>query len=435
MSRKLAIIVILLLLGFTSMSPIVAQDAPVYVVRLEGEVEKGLYRFLGRAFREAERNGAAAIILEINTYGGRIDAASEISDLILDSPVPVFAYVRYRAISAGAFIALSCRGLYMAPGSVIGAAEPRSIMGAGEAVDEKTLSVWEAEMRRAADQQGKDPQVAAAMVRKEIEIAGVDTADRLLTLTDSEATEIGFTEGVFATRSELLSALGLAGARMVTVGPSPAEGLARFLTRVEVSTILIAIGMAALAIEIMTPGFGVGAAISLLAFSLFFGGHIVAGLSGWEVVLLFLLGVVLLLVEALLPAFGLVGLAGIGVIIYSVVMASETPVAGLRTMAMSLFLSGLVILVSYRHLKKTGLWSQIVLQFAETREQGYVGPGDATHLVGKTGHTLTPLRPAGVAEIDGNRVDVVSEGGFVAQATAIKVVTVEGTRIVVRLEE
>ncbi len=436
MTRKLlAIIIAILLLGFAFPAfrpPAAAGDGPVYVVPLEGQVEKGLSRFLGRAFREAERSGASAIILEINTYGGLIDAASDISDLIMDSPVPVYAYVRYRAISAGAYIALSCRALYMAPGSTIGAAEPRSILGGDEAVDEKTLSAWEGEMRKVAAQQGKDPQVAAAMVRREIEIEGLVSSDRLLTLTYSEAREIGFTDGVFRSRAELLSHLGLGGARVVTVGTSPSEGLARFLTRVEVATILITIGIAALAIEVMTPGFGVAGIISILAFALFFGGHIVAGLAGREVVLLFLLGVVLLLIEALLPNFGVVGLAGIGVIIASVVMTAESPGSGLRMLAMALFLAVLIILASYRYLKKTGLWSQIVLQFAETREQGYVGPGDASHLVGKTGRALTPLRPAGVAEINGKRVDVVSEGGFVAQATEIKVVATEGTRIVVR---
>jgi membrane-bound serine protease (ClpP class) len=434
-SKKLVIILILLLLGLTSLAfqpRADADNAPVYVVPLEGQVEKGLFRFLSRAFREAERNGAAAIILEINTYGGMIDAASDISDLIMDSPVPVYAYVRYRAISAGAYIALSCRSLYMRPGSTIGAAEPRSIVGGEETVDEKTLSAWEAEMRKVAAQQGKDPQVAAAMVRREIEIEGVVSAERLLTLTYSEALDIGFTDGVFASRAELLSALGLDGARVITIGSSPAEGLARFLTRIEVATILITIAIAALAIEVMTAGFGVAGIISILAFAVFFGGHIVAGLAGREVVFLFLLGVVLLLIEALLPNFGVVGLAGIGVITASVVMTAETPGAGLRMMAVSLFLSVLIIMVSYRYLRRTGLWSQIVLQFAETREQGYVGPGDATHLVGLTGRTLTPLRPAGVAEIEGTRVDVVSEGGFVAQATAITVVATEGTRIVVR---
>jgi len=415
-----------------SYPPVAAGEQTVYVVPLDGPVEKGLARFLERAFREAARDGARAIILEINTPGGFLDAALEINDLIADSPVPVFAYVRYRAYSAGAYLALACRGLYMAPGSVIGAAEPQSLLGGGEQVDEKTLSAWEAAMRAVAERQGKDPQVAAAMVRKEIVIEGLDGDTELLTLTASEAREINFADGIAGTRAELLELLGYPGAQVETVGQRPAEQAARFLTDPLVATLLLTVGIAALVMEVMTAGLGVAGAISLVAFALFFGGHVLAGLAGWEVVFLFVVGVILLLVEALFPNFGILGLSGAGAIVASVVLSAATAGEGLLLLASSVFLSALVLAGSFRYLKRSGLWSQIVLQFAETKEQGYVGPGDASHLVGEEGVSLTPLRPAGVAELEGRRVDVVSEGGFVAAGTPVRVVMVEGSRIVVR---
>ncbi len=436
MIRKLLILLMLLwLTGIPGLlSPPVAASGtpPVYVITLDGAVEKGLFRYLNRAFQEAERDGASAIILEINTYGGLIDAAADISDLIMNSPVPVYAFVRYRAISAGAYLALSCRKLYMAPGSTIGAAEPRSLLGGDEPVDEKTLSAWESEMKTVAERQGKDGQIAAAMVRKEIAIEGVVAEGNLLSLTAAEALSIDFADGIFYNRAEVLDELGLADAPMVTVGTSPAEDLARTLTHPAFATILITIGIAALVIEVMTAGFGVAGIISILSFTLFFGGHIVAGLAGQEVIFLFTLGLVLLLVEAFIPNFGIVGLIGVGFIIASVVLSTATIGEGIIMILVSIFLAAIIIAVSYRYLRRTGLWSQIVLQFAETKEQGYVGPGDATHLVGKTGVTITPLRPAGVAEIEGKRVDVVSEGGFIAQSSDVKVVSTEGTRIVVR---
>jgi membrane-bound serine protease (ClpP class) len=410
----------------------VAAEQTVYMVPLDGPVEKGLARFLDRAFREAAGDGAAAVILELNTPGGLLDAALEINDLIADSPVPVYAYVRYRAYSAGAYLALACRKLFMAPGSVIGAAEPRSLLGGGEVADEKTLSAWEAAMRAVAERQGKNPQVAAAMVRKEIVIEGLDGDTELLTLTASEAGEINFADGTPGTRAELLELLGLPGARVVTVGQRPAEQVARFLTDPLVATLLLTVGIAALAMEVMTAGLGVAGAISLAAFVLFFGGHVLAGLAGWEVIFLFVVGVILLLIEAFFPNFGVLGLAGAGAIVASVVLSAATAGEGLRLLASSLVLSALVIAVSFRYLKRSGLWSQIVLQFAETKEQGYVGPGDSSYLVGREGVTLTPLRPAGVAELEGRRVDVVSEGGFVAAGTPVRVVAVEGSRVVVR---
>lgn len=437
--KKLRLLLSLLLLWIwfpaSVYFPVAAEQQTVYVVPLDGPVEKGLLRFLGRAFQEAEQGGASAIILELNTPGGFLDAALEINDLIADSPVPVYAYVRYRALSAGAYLALACRSLYMAPGSIIGAAEPRSLLGGGEEVDEKTLSAWESAMRAAAERQGKDPQVAAAMVRTEIVIEGVDGETELLTLTASEAREINFTDGIAGTRAELLELLGLGGARVVTVGQHPAEQAARLVTQPLVATLLVTIGIAALVMEVMTAGFGVAGAISLLAFALFFGGHVLAGLAGWEVIFLFVVGVILLLVEVFFPNFGILGLAGVGAIVASVVLSAATAGEGLRLLASSVFLAALVIAVSFRYLKRSGLWSQIVLQFAETKERGYVGPQDASSLLGKEGAALTPLRPAGMAEIEGRRVDVVSEGMFIAPGMPVVVVAVEGTRVVVRVSQ
>ena len=433
MYRKIcALFLILLFAGLPNLAtePVLAQTDTVYVVPLQGTVEPGLYRYLERSFREAEQNGASAILLEINTPGGRVDSASDIRDLIFDLPIPVYAYVRYSAISAGSFIALACREFYMAPGSSIGAAELRG--ATGEPVDEKELSYWERQMRTVAEQQGKDPEVAAAMVRQEIAIDGLVTDKQLLTLTTVEAERIGFTDGVFATGTELLAHLGYQDATVVTVEQTPAESLSRFITNPTVATLLITVGLAALVIEVMTAGFGVAGFISFLSFSLFFGGHIFAGLAGREVIFLFVIGIVLLLVEAVIPNFGVIGLSGLAAIIASVVMSAATTNQGLRMMFMAAFLATLIVLAAFRYLKRTGLWSQLILQFSETVDQGYIGPANLKHLVDKVGVTLTALRPAGTADIEGIRVDVVSEGGYIDQSAKIVVVKVEGTRIVVR---
>lgn len=402
----------------------------VYVIPLTGPVEPGLHSFLERSFQDAERAGAQIILLELNTPGGRVDSASAIRDLIFDSPVPIYAYVRYSAISAGAFLALACQALYMAPGSSIGAAELRDLTG--EAVGEKELSYWESQMRTVAERQGKDPQIAAAMVRREIEIEGLDTAEELLTLTSAEAEEIGFTDGIFASRADLLTHLGYQDAAVILAEQSPAERLARFITHPTVAILLITIGLAALMIEVMTAGFGVAGLISMLAFALFFGGHIIAGFAGMEVILLFMLGVVLLLVEAFFPNFGIIGLAGVVAIVASVVLSASTAQEGLRIFATAMLFSVLILLIALRFLKRSGLLTQLILQFSETREQGYVGPADMTYLLGQEGVALTPLRPSGTAVINGERTDVVSEGGFIAQEAAVIVTAVEGTRVVVR---
>lgn len=431
MARKLLIVLIMLLLLAPLKTVQATETLPmVYVVELTGTVDPGLYRFLQRAFQEAKEAGSSAIILEIDTPGGIVETAMQIKKLIYSSSVPVYAYVRHSALSAGAYIALSCRKLYMAPGSTIGAAEIKSFTG--ERVDEKTFSAWEAEMRTVAQNQGKDPQLAAAMVRREIAIEGLVNDRQLLTLTTQEAEELNFTDGVFVSREELLAKLNLQDAELTEITPSPAERLARLITNPVVATLLLVIGLAAMVIEVITAGFGAAGIISIIAFTLYFGGHIIAGLAGNEVIILFILGIILLLIEVVVPGFGIIGIAGIISLCASIILSAATTAEGLIMLVTALLLAAAVVAVLFRCLKRSPIWSKIVLQHAETKEQGYVGASDYSHLVGQVGEALTPLRPAGTVEIDGQRFDVVSEGGFIAPGTTVNVVKVEGARIVVR---
>src|SRR5690606_15671992 len=272
----------------------------VYVVPVEGNVEHGLARFIERAVGEAEAAGAGLIVFALDTPGGRLDSVLDIRRTIVASPVPTAAYVEHWAISAGALIALATEHLYMAPGATLGAAEPRP-------ADEKTISAVRAEFEAAARRRGRDPQVAAAMVDAAVAIEGLVEAGQILTLTAEQAAEIGFSDGLAAGRAELLAALGAGEARIVETEPRPAERFARFVTDPVVAPILLAIGFMGLVAELLLPGFGFPGIASIIALTLYFGGHMLAGLAGWEVVVLFLVGGRLLALEAFTPGFGVFG--------------------------------------------------------------------------------------------------------------------------------
>ncbi len=424
----LAVLVLLHFLVFPLSAA--AQTDLVFTIPVSGIVDASMLRYLQRAFAEAEGANAQAIILEIDTPGGLLSAAFEISDLIHDSPVPVYAYIRYNALSAGAFLALSARQMYMAPGGVIGAAEPRQMDG--QAADEKTLSAWEARMRSVTERQGKDPELAAAMVRMSIEIPNVDVADTLLTLTYQQAHELGFIDGVFDTTHDLLGELNLAAAEVRSVPKAPAELLARFLTDPVVATLLLGIGMAALAIAMTTGEFMLTGGIGLIAFALFFGGHIFAGLAGREVVVIFMAGLILLVIEAFIPSFGIVGLSGTAAVFTAVAWSALDTGQGVRMMLVGLGVAVVLFWLGRRFFRRSSVWSQIVLKYSETKDRGYVAPSDEASLVGCDGVAITALRPAGIAEIEGKRMDVVSDGAFIAAGVAVFVVKTEGTRIVVR---
>jgi len=122
----------LLILGLIAASallgPVYGRDSihkgDVVVVPLDGEISPSLQMFLRRAEKLAETNGASAIIFEMNTYGGRLDAVAEIVKALNQTTIPTYTFVNTNAGSAGAIIAVGTQHIYMAPVSAIGAAAP-----------------------------------------------------------------------------------------------------------------------------------------------------------------------------------------------------------------------------------------------------------------------------------------------------------------------
>lgn len=403
----------------------------VYVVPINGTIDPGLASFVERIYDEAEENGVTHIILEIDTYGGRIDAAIRIKERILASSIPTVSFVTKKAISAGALITLAGEKIAMAPATTIGAAEPR--IGSKKA-DEKVLSMWRKTLADTAETRGRDGQIAAAMADADIEIPGLVQKGKLLTLTRNEALEQKYADFSAANREEVLEKVDLDNAKVIEVFPSMAETVARWVTHPYISPILLTVGVAGMVLEFFTLGWGVAGTIGLVSLAFFFGGHIIAGLTGWGAVLLFIMGVLLLLVEAfLIPGFGLAGIGGVIAMVVSIVLTSASVEQAIISLVIAFIGTIGVIALSFRYAKTRSMWNRLILGVKQEKNQGYVAPQNNLHdLLGLEGITLTPLRPAGAAEINGLRVDVVTEGGFIPRETKIKVTQIEGTRVIVR---
>ena len=211
-----------------------------------------------------------------------------------------------------------------------------------------------------------------------------------------------------------------------------AERIARFITNPVVSPLFLTLGFTGLLLELYTPGWGVPGTLGLLSLGLYFGGHLFAGLAGWWILGLIFLGVLLLLLELLvIPGFGVVGIGGIIAILASIVLAAENSVQALISWPLP-WGDGSLVGFLLRYLTKTKRWQWFVLTERLDKEQGYTAPQDLQGLAGKEGVALTPLRPAGTAEIAGERYDVISEGIYIPAGTELVVVRVEGARVVVR---
>ena len=421
-------------------TPIPAQNRRmVYRVPVTGVIELGLAPYIERSVSEAAASGASAIVLDIDTPGGRVDAAERIADALSDSEVPVYSLVNRRAFSAGALIALSTSRIYMRPGSVIGAATP--VDGSGKKAPEKIVSAMRSEMRALAEAQGLDPTVAAAMVDEDVEIDGVVETGKLLTLTTAEAVALDYAVEI-EDLDALLTALGYGGADVVTSEINWAERIVRFFSHPVVAPFLLSLGFLGLIAEIKTPSFGIAGAAGLLSLSLFFGSHLIVGLAGLEDVLVFAAGLLLLGVEVvIIPGFGLFGLAGIVAVLGGLFMSllgSVPTMSDYTTAGMVLTTSALLILVSawvlVRSLPRSSRLAKsgIFLLQRTDRSIGYESAEVRDDLVGTVGTAITDLRPSGTAMFGDERIDVVSESEWITEGTPVRVISAEGYRHIVR---
>lgn len=407
----------------------------VYVVPVKQTVESGLKRFLERAFADAAEARAAAIVLDIDTLGGRLDSAEEIGRLIRESPVPTVAYVHGRAVSAGSYIALNAGKIIMQPGSTIGAAA--IVDGAGREIESpKVVSHWVSEMKGAAELRGRDPRIAEGMVDKNTvvempQIGRTSGKGEIVSLTAEEAVKVGYAEGIAATIDEAIRSLGYGDAPVVHFEPSVAEKLARFLVDPVVMTVLLLVGIAGVAIELLVPGFGLPGILGILGFVLYFFGHYVAGFAGIEDIVLFVAGIVLLVIEMFVPSFGIVGLIGAAAIIAGVVLASFDTKNALLSLGIAALIAAVVVAFVAYLFRRRGIWNKFILRDELKTEQGYVSHESKEHLFGAVGKSVTPLRPAGTALFWDERVDVVTEGEFIDAGVPVKVIKVEGHRVVV----
>lgn len=432
--RRTTILMALLILP----SIVAAQSPVVYRIPVNGVIENGLAPFVARALKEAEAANASAAILDLDTPGGRVDAAERIVDAVRRSPVPVYAFVNPRAFSAGAMIALAAEGIYMTSGGVLGAATP--VDGQGTRASEKIVSAMRAEFRALAEARGLDPKLAEGMVDETIDIPGIKPAGKLLTLSTSEAIELGFARGEAADLSTVLYAVGVGEATVVSISPNWAEQVVRFLTHPVVSPLLLSLGMLGLLFEIKTGAFGLGGLVSLASLGLFFGSSMLLGLAGWEEVLLLGLGLIALGLEVfVLPGFGVAGVLGIVLISASMLLAlvGNTPTvadflqAG-AVLAASLVVTGAVLFGWLRHLPNSERWGGLFLKTSSNVGEGFISALPRPELVGTAGVATTDLRPSGTATFDGERMDVVTEGEFVKAGTAVTIVRSDGYRHVVR---
>lgn len=436
-------IFIILILIFASIEIVYSEDASkVYVIKkLEfQEINRWYDAYIKKAIKKAADEGASLIILELDTPGGLLSSALSIKNSIIESDIPVVAYINKNALSAGALISLSCEAIYMSDGSIIGAATPVYMKGDEiEKAGEKEISAMRAAMRSSAERNKKNVRVAEAMVDETIVLTkkndGIDLDDKtLLTLSTEEALKVNIADGKANSITDVIKLRNLSENSVIkNVEEEKYDYILRFLINPVVLSALISIGIIGVYIELKTPGFGIGGVISIIAFSIFFFAQIFVGDSGFLAPAIFFLGVVLLAIEIfVIPGFGITGILGIFGIAAGIFMSFGINNIAQATLVVFVSLISdiiLIIILARFILKSKGFKNKMAL---ETDTAGYHSSVSYDNLLGLEGITETLFRPSGNIIIDGKKYDAITEGEFINKGAKIKVILVEGNKIVVK---
>ncbi|MEL7058788.1 MAG: NfeD family protein [Acidobacteriota bacterium] len=425
-----------------------ASDARVFYGELDAQIGRSQAAFVKRLVDAARAGEADALILRLNTFGGAVDAAVAMRDALLSLEAPCIVFIDRRAISAGALISFACDVIAMTPGGTIGSAMP--VTGTGEAIDEsvreKYLSYFREEMRSTAEASGRDPDIAEAMVDESKVIEGITEEGKILTLGTKRAIELGVADVEVENVDELLVWLGADGP-VETVESSWSEDLAGFLTSPAIASLLV-LGMFLFGyLEIYSPGFGIFGALAITFALLLFFGHYLVNLAGYEELLLFTIGIVLLAIElVVIPGFGVAGIAGLvslGAALVMLFMAGDWSdvrfdnpftLDAIERVATAFLLSGLGLVAMIRFLPRTAAGRRLTLDRAMTRDAGYASHREEEpDLVGQVGVAESTLRPSGKARFGTRRLDVETEGDWIEVGDPIVVLRqVEGRVVVAR---
>ena len=425
----------------------------VYRVPIEGTIDLGLPPFIQRTLEDAESNEATAVIFDINTFGGRVDAATQIKDAILRADIPTIAFINRRAISAGALISLSCEKIYMTGGGLIGAAT--AVDMTGKKGSEKVISFMREEMASTAEKRGRSKEIARGMVDEELTfthlVIGRDSIKvddiegrkdgKLISLTTEQALKYKIADGTAENIEALLDSLGYSSVKTIETAENWSEAIVRFLTNPVVASLLTTFGFLGILFELQSPGWGIPGFVGLACLILSLSASYIAQLATMSDMLFILTGLALIVLEALvIPGFGVAGLGGIGLMIYGLylLLLPDVPVGEeVLGQAMDGFLIGLVgavigLVLLVKLMIKTKFWEQLTAPDTQKKEDGYSNTLGWESLQGETGIADTDLHPSGWVRVKDQRIFVVSEGEFIEEGKEIQILSVDGNRVLVR---
>ena len=441
---KLRYSIIVLLISLISSSAIYAQSTAVLKLDIKDDIDPSMSRYIMLGLEKAKVDEVDLVVIEMDTYGGLVTDAKDIVEMLLDFDKPVYVFINKDAASAGALISIACDSIYMSPGASIGAATV--VMGEGEAAPDKYQSYMRSTMRSTAEEKGRDPAIAEAMVDERIEIEGVTKEGEVITFTTSEAIKHGFCEGEVNSIEEMLDKAGIQNYKVENFTIGVVEKIIAFFLNPFLSGILIMIIVGGIWFELQSPGIGFPIFASILAAILYFIPYYLNGLAAnWELIM-FAVGIILIGIELVaFPGFGIFGITGISLTItalilvmlandvfdFTLVPLGEIVMATASTLA-GFIGSFLLLIFGGIQLTNTRLFKRVALIGVQDRAEGYTAIFRDNSLMGLKGIAQTVLRPSGRVIIESEVYDAYTRGEFIMEDEEIEVISEEGTTLLVK---
>ena len=442
-------IIILLLQLFCIASAIYSQEeTKIYLFKVEEDIAQPAVMRVEKALEKAKENQSDLLIMQLNTFGGELAAADKIRTMLLQSEIPVWAYIDNNAASAGALISIACERIYMHSGSSIGAATV--VNQTGEVQPDKYQSYMRSMMRATAEARGRRPDIAEAMVDPDVEVKDIVDSGKVLTFTTEEAIANNYCEGQAESVKELLEKAGVQNYVIEEQHYTFIEKVINFLINPMISGLLIMLIIGGIYFEFQSPGIGFPLAMAVLGALLSFAPLYLEGLAAnWEIIL-FVVGIALLALELfVIPGFGVAGVGGIifivGGLALSLVGNIGFDFSGVPTIDMIQSFSTVIIAISVsfplaiwlgkRLFVNTTIGDKLALVAEQKSSEGYtVSQPEFNSLVGSQGVAETILRPSGKVRIGTEVYDAVAQVSYIEKGEKIRVVMHENSNLVVEKE-
>ena len=433
------------MMSWLALSAFAENKAKIYLFKVEEDISQPAVMRVEKALEKAKENNSDLVIMQLNTFGGELAAADKIRTMLLQSEIPIWAYINNNAASAGALISIACERIYMHSGSSIGAATV--VNQSGEVQPDKYQSYMRSLMRTTAEARGRRPDIAEAMVDPDIEVKDIIDSGKVLTFTTEEAIANNYCEGQDESIAELLKITNITNYTIEEQHYTLVEKMINFLINPMISGLLIMLIIGGIYFEFQSPGIGFPLAMAILGALLYFAPLYLEGLAAnWEIII-FIVGLLLLAIEIFLfPGFGIAGIGGIICIVgglalslignvgfdFSIVPSSDM-IQSFSIVIISVSIAfPLAIWLGKKMFTNNVFGDKLALAIEQKSSEGYtVSQPEFNSLIGEEGVAETILRPSGKVRIANDIYDAVAQISYIERGEKIVVVEHENSNLVV----